>query len=94
LEAFYGAVELSRKPEFFDLVVTRDEYLEMGSNACRRKFRDWKPLDKETKGKEVLRGKSSGKSKDDDDDEEDIPQRRTGRGRGRGVGGASTRKRT
>lgn len=91
LEAFNGALAFARSPAFSDCVVTREEYLEAGSNASRRKFRDWKPTEKESKGKEVLRGRSSGKGRDEDDEDEDGPPRKVGRGRGRG-GGASYRK--
>ncbi len=92
LEAFSGALAFARSPAFSDCVVAREEYLEAGSNASRRKFRDWKPTEKESKGKEVLRGRSSGKGRDEDDEDEDGPPRKVGRGRGRG-GGASYRKR-
>ena len=44
LEAYHSAIAFAARPEFASrCVVTREEYQEMGSSACRRKFRDWKP---------------------------------------------------
>ncbi|KAI0086978.1 actin-like protein Arp6 [Irpex rosettiformis] len=93
LEAYNGALAFARVPSFFDYVVTREEYLEMGSNASRRKFRDWKPAERGSKGKEVSRSKTSGQKRDEDeeDEDEDGPPKKAGRGRGRGRG--SYRKR-
>ncbi|KAI0079499.1 actin-like protein ARP6 [Panus rudis PR-1116 ss-1] len=57
LDAYRGALAFAQRPEFQQSVVTRAEYQEMGSNACRRKFRDWKPIDEESmKTKPVGRG--------------------------------------
>ncbi|KAI0040286.1 Actin/actin-like protein [Auriscalpium vulgare] len=42
LEAYRGAVSLAKQSGFANHVVTREEYLEGGSNACRRKFKDWR----------------------------------------------------
>lgn len=43
LESYRSGVAFAKKPVFAQQAVTRAEYLEMGSNASRRKFRDWKP---------------------------------------------------
>ncbi|KAI0688710.1 actin-like protein Arp6 [Cytidiella melzeri] len=94
LEAFNGALSFARNPEFPDRVVTREDYLEMGSTACRRKFQDWKPVERESKGKEVLRGKGASRDKHEDEDEEELPPRKPGRGRGRGASGNHNRRRT
>ncbi|KIP04446.1 hypothetical protein PHLGIDRAFT_25604 [Phlebiopsis gigantea 11061_1 CR5-6] len=54
LEAYRSAIAFASKPDFLQKVVTREEYNESGSNACRRKFPDWKPKEGEaalTKGK-------------------------------------------
>ncbi|KAF8601007.1 Actin/actin-like protein [Ceratobasidium sp. AG-I] len=44
---FYAARAFAQSPIFPSLCVTRAEYLEKGSNACRRKFSDvnWLPFD-------------------------------------------------
>ncbi|KAF9065180.1 actin family [Rhodocollybia butyracea] len=41
-EAYKSAEIFAAKPDFPSHCVTRSEYLESGSNASRRKFRDWK----------------------------------------------------
>ncbi|KAI0057804.1 actin-related protein Arp6 [Artomyces pyxidatus] len=50
LEAYRSAVHLAKQAAFSSLVVTREEYQESGSNACRRKFKDWRSADKEKDG--------------------------------------------
>ena len=42
LEAHQSAVSFAMKGSLVNHAVTRTEYLESGSNACRRKFRDWR----------------------------------------------------
>ncbi|KAJ7291670.1 actin-related protein Arp6 [Mycena rebaudengoi] len=42
LDAYCAAVACASEPSFPELVVTRAEYLESGSNAVRRKFPDWR----------------------------------------------------
>jgi len=42
LEVYHSAVAFVKPMSFRQHVVTREEYLESGSNACRRKFKDWK----------------------------------------------------
>ncbi|KII90669.1 hypothetical protein PLICRDRAFT_174052 [Plicaturopsis crispa FD-325 SS-3] len=46
-EVYRSAANFARQPEYWDSTVTRAEYLEAGSNACRRKFKDWKPDERE-----------------------------------------------
>ncbi|KAF5381187.1 hypothetical protein D9757_007896 [Collybiopsis confluens] len=41
VEAYRSAQMFASKPDFSSQCVTREEYLESGSNASRRKFRDW-----------------------------------------------------
>lgn len=87
MSAYHGALAFAQRSDFPDQVVTRAEYLEMGSNACRRKFKDWKLTEKEPKGKEVIRGKGATRVREDDKDGEEVmPKKRSGRGRGRGRG--------
>jgi hypothetical protein len=45
IEVYRSALAFASNPAFFDFAVTRAEYLEGGSHACRRKFPDWKSLD-------------------------------------------------
>ena len=52
-------------PTFAQYTVTRAEYAESGSNASRRKFRDWKPQEPE-KEKPKDNSKLKGKQRDDD----------------------------
>jgi hypothetical protein len=86
-EAYNSAFNFTRSPEFLRRhVVTREEYLEMGSNACRRK---WKGPHNNVTIKESLKGKTRLRESDDE-----TPARRGGRGRGRGGHGGtrSTKK--
>ena len=39
-EAYYAARVFARSPNFSSFCVTKEEFAEGGSNACRRKFRD------------------------------------------------------
>ncbi|KAI0786140.1 actin-like protein Arp6 [Abortiporus biennis] len=100
LEAYHAAMTFSLRSDFQEHTVTRAEYLEMGSNACRRKWKDWKPADcsvlktaRETlKSKNVERESSSESSERDSDEVEDSGRASTavsvpkkrGRPRGRG----------
>lgn len=61
----------------------------MGSNATRRKFRDWKPVDKDGKSKDVQKGKTVRQYEDEFEEEEFMPAKKGTRGRGRGAGTAS-----
>ncbi|GJJ13484.1 hypothetical protein Clacol_007738 [Clathrus columnatus] len=46
LETYKAARAFSNSSAYFNLAITREEYNEGGSNACRRKFRcfDWDPI--------------------------------------------------
>ncbi|EJF63272.1 actin-like protein ARP6 [Dichomitus squalens LYAD-421 SS1] len=103
LEAYRSALAFAARPEFAQCVVTREEYQEMGSSACRRKFRDWKPaVDKEQPPRAGV-GKgaagSSARGSSDSEDEDDgtpppgQPTKKPGRGRGRGRGARGGGKR-
>jgi len=64
-EAYQAAYNFASMPTFAQYVVTRAEYAESGSNASRRKFRDWKPQEPE-KEKPKENSKLKGKQRDDD----------------------------
>ncbi|KZP07507.1 actin-domain-containing protein [Athelia psychrophila] len=72
-EAYQSAVNFARHPQYSEQVVTRTEYLESGSNACRRKFRDWRSspsdatLTDEQRSQAVPPPKGKGKKKDKED---------------------------
>ncbi|KAL6303887.1 actin-like protein Arp6 [Sparassis latifolia] len=88
-EAYRSAVGFASKPEFFQCVVTREEYLEMGSKASRRKFRDWRPMDRETDRGRDSAFKGRGIRTREDDGASSPPAAKRGtkaRGRGRGAG--------
>ena len=80
LEAYRSAMAFASRPEFAQHVVTKEEYNEIGSNACLRKFKTWRSPDSghtaavQTKSKVV-------------EDDEPTPSRRGSRGRGRGSRG-------
>lgn len=66
-EAYRSAIKFTDQPQFSSRLVTRAEYQESGSNACRRKFRDWQWA-REGQGKEemlVSKGKARAKQKED-----------------------------
>ncbi|KAF7980682.1 hypothetical protein HWV62_37119 [Athelia sp. TMB] len=48
-ETYRAAHTFVQHPQYADHLVTRAEYLEGGSNACRRKFRDWRSWPSEAK---------------------------------------------
>lgn len=64
-EAYQAAYNFASMPTFAQYVVTRAEYAESGSNASRRKFRDWKTQEPE-KEKPKDNSKLKGKQRDDD----------------------------
>lgn len=89
LEAYRSAVAFAARPEFSQSVVTREEYQEMGSSACRRKFRDWKPVEKDvTRGREPAKGKGARGRAEEDDESPPPATKKPTRGRGRGRGAA------
>lgn len=93
LEAYRSAVAFAGRPEFAQCVVTREEYQEMGSSACKRKFKDWKPAEREPplRGREQAKGRAArGKATEAQDDDESPPPatKKPVRGRGRGRGAA------
>ncbi|KAG6813018.1 hypothetical protein H0H92_014756 [Tricholoma furcatifolium] len=66
-EAYRAAATFVDMPGFTNSVVTRAEYAESGSNASRRKFRDWKPREHEKeKPKEPATAKTKGKQREED----------------------------
>ncbi|VDC01837.1 unnamed protein product [Peniophora sp. CBMAI 1063] len=52
LEVYRAGVAFAKTASFRNHIVTREEYLENGTDACRRKFKDWKG------GKDAVKGKS------------------------------------
>ncbi|KAG6898393.1 hypothetical protein C0992_004103 [Termitomyces sp. T32_za158] len=64
-EAYRAAVAFAGMAGFTNQVVTRAEYAESGSNASRRKIRDWKPRETE-KEKPKESAKLKVKQKEDD----------------------------
>lgn len=93
-EAYRSAVAFARISTFPQCMVTREEYQEMGSNASRRKFRDWKVPDKEaTRSREHAKGKASTRTRGEDDDSGSrSPTRRGAKPKGRGRGNATRRQ--
>ncbi|PPR05407.1 hypothetical protein CVT24_008021 [Panaeolus cyanescens] len=68
-EAYRSACKLATHPGFNSLCVTREEFLESGSNATRRKFRDWKPQESEKeKNKEIAKPKGKQHQEEAEDD--------------------------
>ena len=63
LEAYRAGIALAKTAGFHNLSVTREEYLENGSDVCRRKFKDWKG------GPDAVKGK--GRALDDGSDGRD-----------------------
>ncbi|KAH9924346.1 actin-like protein Arp6 [Epithele typhae] len=100
LEAYRAAVAFARRPEFAQCVVTREDYLEMGSAACRRRFADWKPAEREAaparprtqKGRADASSGGARTDSDSDGGDANSPApttaKKPGRGRGRGRGAA------
>lgn len=78
----------AKKAAFTQQAVTRAEYAEMGSNASRRKFRDWKPpIVDVNKGPE----QSSRKTQRMDREESPPLARKPSRGKGKGRAATSRR---
>ena len=65
-EAYHSAYQFVRQAGFSEHVVTRAEYAENGSNASRKKFRDWKPQQESEKEKLKEASKVKGKQREDD----------------------------
>lgn len=64
-EAYRSASVFAGQPLFMELSVTKAEYMEGGSNACRRKFKDWRASDEGAKEESSLKGKGKGKQRDE-----------------------------
>jgi hypothetical protein len=73
-EAYHSAYQFVSQAGFTEHVVTRAEYAEYGSNASRKKFRDWKPQESE---KEKLKEASKVKGKQREDDRTQVLTRMT-----------------
>jgi len=64
-EAYRSAFAFASQDQFAEFSVTRAEYLESGSNACRRKFKDWRSSDEVSKDEANLKAKSKGKQREE-----------------------------
>ncbi|KAI0736230.1 actin-like protein Arp6 [Fomitopsis betulina] len=85
LEAYRSGVAFAMKPAFTQQAVTRAEYLEMGSNASRRKFRDWKPAPVDVnRGPEQPSRKGTARPQRMDREESPPLGRQPSRGKGKG----------
>lgn len=86
-EAYRAAHAFARSPAFAQRAITRAEYMEHGSGACRRKFREhnWNPdaSDVPEQGKPPVRAKGRAKEGTDSDDDDGPPVRSARRGVGR-----------
>lgn len=91
LETYHSAIAYTQHTDFVDQCVTRAEYLESGSNACRRKFKDWKDVGSDDpSGSSITKtrastntgtnrdpGKPKGKGRARDEDEEEEEEEST-----------------
>ncbi|EIW74652.1 actin-related protein Arp6 [Coniophora puteana RWD-64-598 SS2] len=89
-EAYHSALRFVGETPFAACAVTRAEYLESGSNASRRKFRDWRA---NSAGKEAEKTKAA-----EDEDEDAVapppPPKKLARTKSKtGAGGSSSRRR-
>ncbi|THH10060.1 hypothetical protein EW146_g8492 [Bondarzewia mesenterica] len=87
LEAYRSAVAFASHPDFSEYTVTRSEYQESGSNACRRKFKDWKNTGR---GNDATKDSGKGKARARED-EDDSPQPKPVRTRTRTVSAVKRR---
>ena len=81
-QAYHSAVAFASSPTFSEHVVTRAEYLESGSNASRRKFKDWK-VDQKEKESEKAKELTKGKARRREDEDERAPSKKPARLRSR-----------
>jgi actin-related protein 6 len=65
--AYRAAFSFVQTPDFEQMAVTREEYLEEGSNACRRKFHGWNKAN-EARQKNKESTKARGRNRDQLDD--------------------------
>jgi len=91
-EAYHSAYQFVRQDGFTQHVVTRAEYAENGSNASRKKFRDWKPQESE-KEKPKEASKVKGKQREDDRTQPLTRMTKTRSKPGTGAATTSIRKR-
>lgn len=97
-EAYKAAFQFASQPDFAQHCVTRAEYAESGSNASRRKFRDWTGQDSEKEkqqqqqSKEPTKQKEKGKVREDDRPQSALGKQAKARSKV-GTASASTRRR-
>jgi actin-related protein 6 len=63
-EAYLSALSFANTADFLNVAVSRAEYQESGSNACRKKFKDWKDDEKSKEKGTTSLAKGKGKQKD------------------------------
>lgn len=68
ISAYNAALSFASHPTFQHHLVTRAEYLESGSAACNRKFKDWKSGERVDGGGD---GKGKGRAREDEMDWEE-----------------------
>ncbi|KDR83036.1 hypothetical protein GALMADRAFT_58042 [Galerina marginata CBS 339.88] len=96
IEVYESAYNFAIQDSFGRHAVTRAEYAESGSNASRRKFRDWRPQESEKEKVREAPSKVRGKQQQREDDRAQAPSKvvRTRSTRaGAGTGSASTSSR-
>ncbi|KAF8886226.1 actin-related protein Arp6 [Gymnopilus junonius] len=76
-EVYESAYQFALQASFAQHVVTRAEYAESGSNASRRKFRDWKPQESEKEKIREASAKVKGKQQQREDDRSQAPTKLT-----------------
>ncbi|KAH8091034.1 actin-related protein Arp6 [Cristinia sonorae] len=89
VSAYTAAYTFASQPAFQQRLVTRAEYLESGSSACRRKFKDWKGST--LRGNDGVSGKGKGRAREDTTDSgseeteeaEVVPVKKGTKGKGR-----------
>jgi len=64
-EAYRSAYAFAETLRFRDHSVTKAEYLESGSNASRRKFKDWRSVGEIEREEAISKTKGKGRQKDD-----------------------------
>jgi actin-related protein 6 len=68
-EAYLSALSFANTADFLNVTVSRAEYQESGSNACRKKFKDWKDDEKSKEKEKGTTSLAKGKGKQKDNEE-------------------------
>lgn len=92
ISAYHAATSFASHSTFLQHAVTRTEYQESGSNACRRKFsQDWRD------GGAAAAGQGTGRVREDEmdseeDDVEVVAAKKSAKGKGKAVAGGTKKK--